>query len=199
MSIGILYLSILLYIFHAQHIQSSIQLFLLLFLLLKTCFGLKRPSSGVVSTSKLSHCIKCSLIYTPGNSGFTRHVGHELAYCNCPEWLWGWKIWWNEDLQGKAKNSKKDRHIATLSTTKPTRPDPGSNPVRRGEKPATNRLSYGAALYTRKWDDSCLIYLMYARIHWCSSCIRVKWYILEHYVPCVFLYALFIMQDLSYM
>jgi hypothetical protein len=28
----------------------------------------------------------------------------------------------------------------------PTRPDPGLNPGRRGGKPATNRLSYGAAL-----------------------------------------------------
>jgi hypothetical protein len=27
----------------------------------------------------------------------------------------------------------------------PTLPDPGLNPGRRGEKPATNRLSYGAA------------------------------------------------------
>jgi hypothetical protein len=27
----------------------------------------------------------------------------------------------------------------------PTWPDPGSNPVRRGGKPATNSLSYGAA------------------------------------------------------
>jgi hypothetical protein len=32
-----------------------------------------------------------------------------------------------------------------LSTTNPTRPDPGSNPDRRCGKPATNRLSYGAA------------------------------------------------------
>jgi hypothetical protein len=34
---------------------------------------------------------------------------------------------------------------ATLSTTNPTWPDPGSNPGRRGGKPATNHLSYGAA------------------------------------------------------
>jgi hypothetical protein len=34
---------------------------------------------------------------------------------------------------------------ATLSTTNPTWPDPGSNPGRRGGKPATNCLSYGAA------------------------------------------------------
>jgi hypothetical protein len=31
----------------------------------------------------------------------------------------------------------------------PTRPDPGLNPGRRGGKPATNRLSYGAALLAR--------------------------------------------------
>jgi hypothetical protein len=29
----------------------------------------------------------------------------------------------------------------------PTWPDPGLNPGRRGGKPATNRLSYGAALW----------------------------------------------------
>jgi hypothetical protein len=32
-----------------------------------------------------------------------------------------------------------------LSTTNPTWPDPGLKPARRGGKPATNRLSYGAA------------------------------------------------------
>jgi hypothetical protein len=31
----------------------------------------------------------------------------------------------------------------------PTWPDPGANPGRRGGKPATNRLSYGAALEKR--------------------------------------------------
>jgi hypothetical protein len=30
----------------------------------------------------------------------------------------------------------------------PTLPDPGLNPGRRGRKPATNRLSYGAAYWT---------------------------------------------------
>jgi hypothetical protein len=49
----------------------------------------------------------------------TRHVGHWMAHCTCPS--------------------------ATLSTTNPTWPDPGLNPGRRGGKPATNRLSYGAA------------------------------------------------------
>jgi hypothetical protein len=32
---------------------------------------------------------------------------------------------------------------ATLSTTNPTWPDPGSNPARHGGKLATNRLNYG--------------------------------------------------------
>jgi hypothetical protein len=29
-------------------------------------------------------------------TGSTRHVGHLLAYCTYPGWLWGWSIWWNE-------------------------------------------------------------------------------------------------------
>jgi hypothetical protein len=39
---------------------------------------------------------------------------------------------------------------ATLFTTNSIWPDVGSNPGRRGGKPATNRLSYGTAL---KHDD----------------------------------------------
>jgi hypothetical protein len=63
----------------------------------------------------------------------------------CPGWLWRWRIWWNENCQGKPKYSEKTRLSATLSTRNPTWPDPGSNPGRRGGKPANNRLSYGAA------------------------------------------------------
>jgi hypothetical protein len=37
---------------------------------------------------------------------------------------------------------------ATLSTTNPTRIDPGTNPGLRGERPATNRLSHGTACST---------------------------------------------------
>jgi hypothetical protein len=36
---------------------------------------------------------------------------------------------------------------ATLSTTTPTRTDSGLNPGLRGERPATNRLSHGTALF----------------------------------------------------
>jgi hypothetical protein len=48
-------------------------------------------------------------------------------------------------LSGEPKYLEKTCHSATLSTTNPTWPDMGSNPGRRGGKPATNRLSYGAA------------------------------------------------------
>jgi hypothetical protein len=46
---------------------------------------------------------------------------------------------------GKGNRSTR-RKPAPLSTTNPTWLDPGLNPRRRGGKPATNRLSYGAAL-----------------------------------------------------
>jgi hypothetical protein len=71
-----------------------------------------------------------------------------LAYYTCPGWMWWWRILWNKDWQGKPKYSKKICPSATLSNTNPTWPDPCSNPARRGGKPATNRLSYGAAT---KW------------------------------------------------
>jgi hypothetical protein len=64
----------------------------------------------------------------------------------CLGWLWWGRIWWKEDWQGKPKYTEKPPPPrATLSTTNPTWPDPGSNPGRRGGKPATNRLSYCSA------------------------------------------------------
>jgi hypothetical protein len=79
-------------------------------------------------------------------TGSTRHHGHLLSYCACPGLLWRWRIIrWNEDWQGKPKYSEKTCPSATLSTTNPTWPDPGSNPGRRGGKAATNRLSYVGA------------------------------------------------------
>jgi hypothetical protein len=82
-------------------------------------------------------------------NGSSRHVGHWMAYCTCPGWLWWWRIWWNEDWQGKPKYSEKTCPSATLSTTNPTWPDRGLNTGRRGGKPATNNLSYGAASTTQ--------------------------------------------------
>jgi hypothetical protein len=98
-----------------------------------------------------SSCCSRILIFFNSHSGgwsrngSTRHVGHWMAYYTCPGWLWRWRNWWNEDWQGKPKYSKKTCPSATLSTTNPTWADPGSNPGRRGGKPATNCLSYGAA------------------------------------------------------
>jgi hypothetical protein len=54
-------------------------------------------------------------------------------------WGWLWSNWWNEDWQGKPMYSEKTCPSATLSATNPTWPDPGSNPVLRDGKPATNR------------------------------------------------------------
>jgi hypothetical protein len=50
-------------------------------------------------------------------------------------------------LAGETKYSEKTCLSATLSTTNPTCLDPVLNPGRRGGKPATNRLSYGAAFF----------------------------------------------------
>jgi hypothetical protein len=59
-------------------------------------------------------------------------------------WWWLWSNWWNEDWQRKPKYSQNTYPSATLSTTNPIWPDPGSNPGRRGGKLATNNLSYCA-------------------------------------------------------
>jgi hypothetical protein len=60
-------------------------------------------------------------------------------------WWWLWSNRWNDNWQGKSKYSEKTCPSATLSTTNPTWPDPGSTPGRRCGKPATNHLSYVAA------------------------------------------------------
>jgi hypothetical protein len=82
-------------------------------------------------------------------TGSTRHVGHWMAYCTWPGWLWWWSNWWNEDWQGRPKYSEKTCPNATLSTTNPIWPGPGLNPGRRSGKPATNHLSYGATYWSR--------------------------------------------------
>jgi hypothetical protein len=77
------------------------------------------------------------------------YCGHYWSTVPAPDdrwwWLWLWRNWWNEDWQGKPKYSEKTCPSATLSTTNTIWLDSGLNPDRRGEKPATNRFSYGAA------------------------------------------------------
>jgi hypothetical protein len=63
-----------------------------------------------------------------------------------PNDTWVWSSRWNENWQGKSKYSEQTCPNDTLSTTNPTWPGLGSNPGHRGGKPATNHLSYGAAL-----------------------------------------------------
>jgi hypothetical protein len=52
---------------------------------------------------------------------------------------------WNEIDRRKPTARRKTCSSATLSTTNPTWTDPGSNPILRSERPATNRLSHGTA------------------------------------------------------
>jgi hypothetical protein len=47
----------------------------------------------------------------------------QLTYCTYPGWLWGWRIWSNDDWQGKPNYSEKTYPSVTLSTTNPTWPD----------------------------------------------------------------------------
>jgi hypothetical protein len=57
-----------------------------------------------------------------------------------------WSNCWNEIWQGKPKYSEKTCPGATLSTTKSHVTTRSRTPDRSSGKPATNRLSYGAAL-----------------------------------------------------
>jgi hypothetical protein len=70
-----------------------------------------------------------------------------MAYCTCPGWLrWWWRILVAWRLTGETEvlgGNLPQRHFVHH---KSHLADPGSNPGRRGGKPATNRLSYGAAL-----------------------------------------------------
>jgi hypothetical protein len=56
---------------------------------------------------------------------------------------WLWSNRWNTYWEREPKYSEKSYPSATLPTTNPTSPNLGSNPGRRGGKPATNRLSHG--------------------------------------------------------
>jgi hypothetical protein len=68
--------------------------------------------------------------YWWGGTKSTWYCGHFWPIVPAPDdrWGWLWSNWWNEDWQGKPKNSEKTCPSAILSTTNPTWPDPGSNP-----------------------------------------------------------------------
>jgi hypothetical protein len=100
-----------------------------------------------------------------------------LAYCTAPNdrWVWLWRTWWNEDWQEKPKYSEKTCPSTTLSTTNPTWPDLCANTGRRGVKPATNRLSYGAAftlkILSNMWSEVLTEVSLSSGV-WC----HVDWY-----------------------
>jgi hypothetical protein len=71
-----------------------------------------------------------------------------MAYCSSSGWLWWWRNWWN-DWQGQLNYSEETCPSTALSTTNPTCSS-DANPGRRGDKPASNRLSHGAA--SGKWS-----------------------------------------------
>jgi hypothetical protein len=75
-----------------------------------------------------------------------RHVGHQLASCTCPWWLWGWRIlveWWlAEETEVLGENQPQFHSVHQNSHTT----WPGANLGRLGGKPATNGLSYCMAM-----------------------------------------------------
>jgi hypothetical protein len=101
------------------------------------------------------------LLFLVGWTESTWYCGQYCPIVPAPDdrWWWLWSNWWNEDWQGKPKYSGKTSPSDTLSTTNPTWPDPCANLNRRGGKPASNRLSYGASrlcIYYSFLCDMCL-------------------------------------------
>jgi hypothetical protein len=56
---------------------------------------------------------------------------------------------WNANWTGKAKSMEESHPSATLSMTYSRLPDLELNPGSRGEKPASNRLTYGTDFVAR--------------------------------------------------
>jgi hypothetical protein len=82
-------------------------------------------------------------------------------------WLWNNQL--NVNWQGKLKYLEKTCPIATLSTTNPTWPDPGSNLGRHGGKLVTNRLSPSEALYVASL--LCLLFPDMTSFLGCAHCL----------------------------
>jgi hypothetical protein len=105
--------------------------------------------AGKVVGCRCSSIHKCFFYSYWVETESTRHCDRYWLTTPGPDdrWWWLWSIWSTEDWQGKPQYSEKTYPSVTLFTTNPTWSDPGANPGRCGGKPATNRLSYGAALY----------------------------------------------------
>jgi hypothetical protein len=93
------------------------------------------------------------------------HQSRMIGVGDCGE-IGGMKI-------GRGNRSTRRKPV----TTNPTWLDPGLNPGRRGGKPATNRLSYGAARYTALlWlEFSWRITEMYQHSYWYEASLTEWW------------------------
>jgi hypothetical protein len=107
----------------------------------------KVPRNNYVHFTTLIRRVLIFLLFLVGWDWFSWYCGHYWPIVPAPDdrWGWLWRNWWNENWRGKPKYSEKTFPSATSSTTNPTWLDPGLNPGRRGGRPATKRLSYGAA------------------------------------------------------
>jgi hypothetical protein len=102
----------------------------------------------------------------------------QLAYYSNPRyrWWWLWSNWCNKIGRGNRSTRRNSTPVATMSATNPTWPDPGSNAVRRGGKPATNRLSCGTAYVTHTLDKMWVfIFLLKLKLGWYTP---LKWRVL---------------------
>jgi hypothetical protein len=109
-------------------------------------------------------CPLIQIFFTWWNSPQQMLRTHRSLKASCATLWWRWRWRWavvyqvvqvmehqrNEIDRGKPTTRRKTCPSATLSTTKATWTDPGSNPGLRSGRPATNRLSHGTAL-SRFW------------------------------------------------
>jgi hypothetical protein len=69
------------------------------------------------------------------------------GFCSHPRWYMSMESHVKKIMTGENRTTwRKTWPSVTLSTTNPTRTDPGSNPGLRVEGPGTNRLNHGTAL-----------------------------------------------------
>jgi hypothetical protein len=80
---------------------------------------------------------------------------------------------WN--LAGETEALGETCLSATLSTTSPTWTDAGSNSGRRGEKPVTNRLSYGTVEMKSRSTQRMLSEYIYIALNLLSIQQESKW------------------------
>jgi hypothetical protein len=108
---------------------------------------------------------RSALLFWWGETESTSYCGHYWPIVPAPDHRWWllWSSWWNEVWQGKPKYLEETCPSTNLSTANLTWPDPGSNPDRCGGKPATNRLSYGAASVWTKSSRSELLRFLSAQ------------------------------------